>query len=287
MKSTTNGGEVKIDENAPLVVGADGKHSLVARLVQAEEYHTEPVLTCAYYTYWDGIDLDGGEMYSFPQGAVGVWPTNDRLTMIYTAYPFTQFQDVRKNIEARFWKTIESLPRLSERVHNGRQSERFYSTADLPAFYRKAYGPGWALVGDAGMTMDPITGQGIGNAFCDAENLAESIAAAFSGKEPLETCLSKHQRQRDEDTQPMYKFTSQLAAFSPPSLEQQVLFSAMAHKPEAASRFLGFLTGSVPMQEFFSPKNLFNIMGITGMGRILLGKVTTAWKNPVIPSESV
>ena len=176
-----------------------------------------------------------------------------RHSMIYTAYPAAEFQHVRGDIEAYFWKTIDTLPGLAERVHAGKQAERFYGTADLPAFYRKPYGSGWALVGDAGMTMDPITGQGIGNAIRDAERLTEALDAGYAGRVPLETALADYESQRNEDTHPMYEFTSQLAAFTPPSVQEQVLFAALARKPGAADRFFGALTGSVPLQEFFAP----------------------------------
>lgn len=279
-KSGKAGGSSEVAEKARLVIGADGKHSLVAQAVEAEVYHAKPTLTCAYYTYWEGLHLEGGEMYSLPLGAVGVWPTNNGLTMIYTAYPINDFQAVRKNIEAHFWKTIDSLPGLAERVHDGHQAERFYGTADLPAFYRRSYGAGWALVGDAGMTMDPITGQGIGNAFRDAERLAEAIDQGFTGRIPLSAALAEREHQRDQETLPMYDFTSQLAAFQPPSEEQKVLFAAMAKKPESANRFFGMLTGSVPVQEFFSSSNIFRTIGFGGMGQILLSKVTTSRKKP-------
>ncbi len=180
---------------------------------------------------------------------------------------------LRQNIAARFWKTIDALPELAGRVRSGRQAERFYGTADLPAFYRRPYGPGWVLVGDAGLTMDPITGQGIGNAFRDAERMAEAVEAGFSGRLPLDAALADYSSQRDAETLPMYEFTAQLAALTPPTNEQRLLFAALARKPEAASRFFGVLTGSVPVQEFFAPSNLFRIIGLGGMGRLLLSKV--------------
>lgn len=60
------------------------------------------------------------------------------------------------------------------------------------------------------------------------------------------------------------------------SIEQQVMFSALARKPEAASEFFGALSGSVPLQEFFSSANVFRIIGPSGMGRVLFGKLTAA-----------
>ena len=283
VKTGETAGNGEVVEQARLVIGADGKRSLVAQVVEAPVYHTKPVLTCAYYTYWEGIHLNDGEIYNLPQGAVGTWPTNNGLTIIYTAYPIDEFQAVRGNIEGRFWKTIDSLPELAERVHNGRQAERFYGTADLPAFYRRPYGPGWALVGDAGMTLDPITGQGIGNAFRDAERLAEAVDAGFAGRSASRDGAGRLRTPANKDTLPMYDFTSQLAAFPPPAVEQEVLFAAMAKKPEAVNQFFGALTGSIPLQEFFAPRSLFKIMGIAGMGRVLLSKATASRKSAPRP----
>ncbi len=285
-KSSGFNNGISQQETARLVIGADGKHSQVAKEVNAQEYHTKPVLTCAYYSYWEGIEMNAGEMYLQDQGVVGVWPTNDSLTLIYTAYPITKFQEVRKNIEASFWESIDALPKLAERVHNGHMAERFYGTADLPAFYRRPYGPGWALVGDSGLSMDPVTGQGIGNAFRDAERMTAAIDAAFTGKESFETAFTEYERLRNEETLPMYEFTSQITEFLPPPIEQKVLFEAMAHKPEAVDQYLGALTGSVSLQEFFSPRSMLKIMGIGGMGRIFLSNLISGRKLATIPNKA-
>lgn len=126
------------------------------------------------------------------------------------------------------------------------------------------------------MTLDPITGQGIGNAFRDAERLVEAIDSVFSGRSAFETAMAAYEQTRNVDTLPMYEFTAQIASFAPPSIEQQVMFSALARKPEAASEFFGALSGSVPLQEFFSSANVFRIIGPSGMGRVLFGKLTAA-----------
>ncbi len=273
-KKGETGEGVEVGEKAQIIVGADGKHSIVAREMRAEEYKQKSAQTCAYYTYWEGMSLSGGELYALPQAIVGICPTNDGLTMIYTGYPITRFQEIRKNIEKTFWETIDSIPGLAERVHHGRQAERFYGTADLPAYYRQSHGPGWALVGDAGLALDPITGQGIGNAFRDAERLSKAIIEAISGKCSYEEALSTYGHQRDEETLPMYEFTGQTAAFLPPSAEQIELFERLAQKPDAANSFFGMLTGSVPVQEFFSRRNLLSILGVTGLGHMILRKIS-------------
>ena len=76
-------GGAPVTERARLVVGADGRHSAVAKAVGAAAYHVKPALSTAYYTYWSGVELGGGEIYSREcvHRLVGAWPTNDGLVM--------------------------------------------------------------------------------------------------------------------------------------------------------------------------------------------------------------
>jgi flavin-dependent dehydrogenase len=56
-------GGATVTERAGVVIGADGRNSLVARHVRAPAYHAHQSLTCAYYAYWSGIELSGAELY--------------------------------------------------------------------------------------------------------------------------------------------------------------------------------------------------------------------------------
>jgi flavin-dependent dehydrogenase len=270
-KTDASGGG-SVTENARLVIGADGKHSLVAKAVSAPEYHVLKPHTCAYYVYWEGLSLDCGELYNLPEAVVGVWPTNDGQVIIYTGYPISQFDAIRGDIENHFWQTVQAVPSLAERLRAGRPASRFYGTADLPGFYRRPYGPGWALVGDAGLSLDPITGQGIGNAFCDAERLAEAIETGLSGRQPMEKAMRIYEKKRNAETLRMYEFTRQIAAFTPATIQQDVLFASLEKKPAETEKFFGMLTGSVPVKDFFSPGSLFRMIGMGGMARLAFGK---------------
>jgi flavin-dependent dehydrogenase len=263
-------GGTSVTEKARFVIGADGKHSMVAKAVHPQIYHEKPALSMGYYTYWEGVPVEGGEIIGRERRLMGAWPTNNGLVMTYVAWPIQEFHAFRSDIEGNLLRTLDSAGSLGERVRAGKRAERVVGTADLPNYFRKPYGPGWALVGDAGLVQDPITGQGISDAFRDAELLADALDAGFSRRRPLDQALAGYQRRRDDEALPMYEFATQLVTFTPPKMEERLLFESLVGRQDLIDRFLGVLTGSEPMNEFFAPKNLFKIMGARRMGKIML-----------------
>ena len=162
---------------------------------------------------------------------------------------------------------------LGERVRSGRRAERIRGTVDLPNEVRTPFGPGWALVGDAGLVMDPITGQGIGDAFRDAELLTDAVCSGFNGR-PMGEALAGYQGARDEAVLPMFDFTMDVASLAPPPVEARVLFSALAAgKQSEIDRFLAVLSGAIPLRQYMTPGNMRKIVGVRGIARIVVGKV--------------
>ena len=148
-------GGATVTERANMVIGADGMRSIVAQTVQAPMYNAKPTLTCAYFAYWSSIPIEALEIYTPERRVVLAFPTNDNLTCIFVAWPIREFHAFHSDLEENFLKTIALAPSLAERVRSGRREERFMGSGDLPNFYRKPYGPGWALVDDAGYHKDP------------------------------------------------------------------------------------------------------------------------------------
>ncbi len=214
-------------EHARIVIGADGMHSFVAKSVGAQAYNEIPSLSFAYYAYWSDVPLDGAELHFMEDAGVLAFPTNDGLACIAVGGSVESFHAFRDDIEANYMRLVDSAGALSKQVAAGKRETRFQGTADQPNFFRKPYGPGWALVGDAGYHRDFITGLGITDAFRDADLLAAAIDAGLSGRQPLEEALAGYERERNEIATPLYEFTTDLARLeTPPSLELFMRFGA-------------------------------------------------------------
>jgi len=253
-------GGAPVTETAPLVVGADGKHSFVSGAVSAGRYRHRPAASFACYTYWSGVPVTGGELYQRPGRAVAVFPTNDDLVMVYLAAPLAEFGAFRGDVEGHYLKTLDLCGDLGDRVRSAVRAERLRTTPDQPNVFRTSHGPGWALVGDAGVVMDSISAQGITNAFRDAELLAGAIVAGLGGTRPLRVALAAHQRQRDRAIRPMYDFTTRLAEFTPRRVER-LLLGSLAGRPAEVDRFLGAFAGVTPVGEYFTPANVLRLIG--------------------------
>ncbi len=254
-----------VEERAQIVIGADGIHSSVAKAVQAAEYNNVAPLACYFYSYFSGMDVDDIEQYVRMNEGAAYFPTHDGLTLVAVAFPSAKFQEKRTDIEASLRSVHDQVPGLAERLDGARREENWRGTAGVPGYFRKPFGPGWALVGDAGYDRDPITAQGIADSFHDAENITEAIDAGLSGHEPMLGAMAKYEAARDERVMPLYHFTNQLATLEPPPPEMQQLFGALRENQDATNRFFSAICGASSLPEFMSPDNLGRIMGAAGV----------------------
>ena len=249
-----------VSEKARITIGADGMFSLVAKAVKAPEAHNKPPLEGSWYAYWSGVPMEGWNLWLRPGRVIFSYPTNDNLTLIGVAFPARELPQIRKNIEQHHWQAIVNItPDLADRMRAGKRESRFVGGA-IPAHVRRPYGPGWALVGDAGYQKDPCTASGITDAFGSADLLAEAIDAGFSGRQPLEQALADYEAKRNTQELAYYEMTAQFATLDAPPPEFQQMLAALKSNETQRRRFFGVLAHSVPVEEFFSPENMQQIM---------------------------
>ncbi len=253
-----DGGQ-SVVERARVVIGADGKSSRVVKAVEPEKYNEKPELQWSYYTYWSNLPVDGFEIYIRPDRGWGAIETNDGLTMVVVGWPIAEANAYKADHEANYLKTLELVPEFADRVRGATREDRF-TAGVVPNFFRKPFGPGWALVGDAGYTKDPITAQGIPDAFHDAELCATALHETFSGTRSFEDAMSDYQQTRDARVLPMYEFTTQLATLEPPPPELQQLLGAVYGNQDAMDAFVSVNAGTLSPADFFAPEHIGQIM---------------------------
>jgi flavin-dependent dehydrogenase len=254
-----------VEERATIVIGADGEHSLVAKAVGAKEYDTKPPIATYYYSYYSGFAADELEQHVRDYFGIGCFPTHYGQTLIVGVWPSRMFADVRSDLEGHMGKNFSQVPKVGDRIQRATRDDRWYGTAGVANFFRQPFGPGWALVGDAGYNKDPLTAQGISDAFLDADGLAAALDAGWSGRNRLEDALAGHHAARDQRAKPMYDFTCELAKLEPAPPHMQQLFAALHGNQDATNQFFAALTGAVPVPSFMNPENIGRIVAGAGV----------------------
>ncbi len=194
---------------AGIVIGADGRSSTVARLVEAPIYRQGTHACGVIYTFWPGLKNAGNRWYYRPGVSVGAIPTNDGDTCLFTATPAARFQsETRLDLEAGHRRVVEECsPDLARELTDTPPPGKFRGFPGQPGLMRQSHGPGWALVGDAGYFKDPITAHGISDALRDAELLARAVGRGS------EQALAEYQSTRDELSEELFDITDAIAAF--------------------------------------------------------------------------
>jgi flavin-dependent dehydrogenase len=232
------GAPVGID--ARYVIGADGLGSQVARSVGAAINEAGQAGGAVQYAYYDGIPWSGIEFFVAERSFAGVFPTHDGQACIWVCNPSADAKAIRRRTGSRveaFGQLLErSAPELAERVRQARRTSPVQGMLRQPNQLRQAFGPGWALVGDAGYYRDAITAYGISDAFRDAELLAVALDRALDGDGEDTTALAAYQQQRDQALAEIFEITCRLAAYPPvPTfIELQKQLSAAIDKEAAA-----------------------------------------------------
>jgi menaquinone-9 beta-reductase len=248
---TTAGGELR----APLVVGADGTRSAVAKMIGAREYCTTPNGRVFMWAYYDG-DPSNGEMWAgkLDDCAYLVLRSDDGLSLVAACPSIDRRDEVRGNREAVYEAGIRAWPELHAGIAGAPREGPVRTMANMHGYFRESAGPGWVLVGDAGHFKDPSPGQGIADALRQAESLADAIARALGGGSGNpDHVLRDWWRWRDEDAWEMYWFAHDAGMAGPwPRLRLEVL-RRIAADPELTSALLRVFNHDLRPSQLFTP----------------------------------
>jgi 2-polyprenyl-6-methoxyphenol hydroxylase-like FAD-dependent oxidoreductase len=189
------------EATARVVVGADGVRSFVAREVGAQAEHGEPVNRAMYYAYYRGIEPNEGPAAEFHYRGnylVYCFPCDNGLTLLAASVPIAEFAEFKRDPEAKFLSELKAMTALAPRLAKAEREGPIRGTGSIPGYLRIPYGNGWTLVGDAGMVMDPWSGQGIDQASTHAVSLARLLLDYLAGKTEWATAMKAYHRERNE-----------------------------------------------------------------------------------------
>ncbi|MER7981923.1 NAD(P)/FAD-dependent oxidoreductase [Streptomyces sp. NPDC095817] len=253
VRYTTPAGTVTT-EQARLVVGADGMRSLVARKTGAPNVIEHPRMTCTYYSYWSGVPSDF-ELYERTGRWIGVLPTNDDLTLLMAYFPQEDFGQVRKAVEPAYLDAFRTTaPELYERMQAGERVEQLYGTGHQDNYFRKAYGPGWVLVGDAVNHKDSITARGITEAFVQAQTLTDAIGQNLHEDTALKPALRRYENSLGDEALNHYQGALNVAELKPEG-RTDMLRKLVGHQ-QHIDRYFSTLSGACSIDDFYNDELL-------------------------------
>jgi flavin-dependent dehydrogenase len=258
-----DGGEHEL--RAPLVIGADGRRSTVARLVGAERPHRAcPSGRACFYAYWEDARPDWRSTAAqWREGSeLGTaFPCDDGLLLVLLQPPAGRAAEFRADLAGAYTRTALSIPGLAERLAGCRQATKVRAATDIASYFRHSAGRGWALTGDAGHFKDPVTAQGIRDALRYGRALAEA-AAPLLDEDPvrLDAAVARWERERDEDCLEVYQWTNIVARGEPMSALEVELYRMAAEDPRVARELLDVFSRSARPADVFTARRTLGLM---------------------------
>jgi flavin-dependent dehydrogenase len=204
--------------SAPLVIGADGIRSTVARSVDAPVVRRARGAGGAFlYGHWDDLPVEGYEWVYAPSVSAGLIPTNEGRTTVFVGTTPNLMKEARAvaSSDGAFDGLLRSAsPTVADRVAAARRPPRLRGFGGERGYLRQSWGRGWALVGDAGGFEDPLSTHGITDALRDAELLARAVLQVRGGAATEEEALTAYQSARDRTADRLFDVIDTIGSYS-------------------------------------------------------------------------
>jgi len=196
---------------APLTVGADGTRSAVAREAGAATVRVGDGASAIIYGYWSDLPAPGYEWFYRPGHSAGIIPTNAGEVCVFAGTAANHVTaDDRADLPRTYRRLLTAATGGDDgRLAHARPPRRLHTWVGRPSYIRQAHGPGWALVGDAGAYLDPLSTHGITDALRDAELLVR----ALMGTGDVSAALSWFAERRDGVVEPLFRVVDQIAGY--------------------------------------------------------------------------
>lgn len=238
---------------ARIIIGADGITSVVAKEMAAEKLHAAPKLSCIFWTYLKNHSTREVEFYFGPGGSGVCFQTNDNCAILTLTTGISEFKKIRDNGESEFYTRVyENCPKIADYIKSA-ESTPIMGGA-VANFFRQASGKGWALVGDAACTHDPVSASGISDALIAAEILSRNILDSWAlNDESMDLALEDYALRNIKNIKGYYDYwcASLAHQYGNPnddknikSIYQNMFWESLRNNKDKKKAFMGILAQS-------------------------------------------
>ncbi|KIG12807.1 hydroxylase [Enhygromyxa salina] len=270
-----------LEFRAGCVIGADGRHSLVAREVQAPVIEERSDLsTTLYYAHWEGVaDYGDGirdtpaQIHSSCDGfSFVLMPSADAQYMVIAQGRGDSYNALKGSPDAVYDGLLRARPQVWRRLAGARQVGELRGLKKFDNLFRQARGPGWALVGDAYHQKDSLDAQGIYDALLSAKLLADALIGSFAGERELDAALASYANAAHAALAPMFAATMdrvqrEIYEAPPPFVARTLLRWVLTHE-RYARRFMSLVTRRREPAGFLTPPLLLGLAASGAAGRV-------------------
>ncbi|MFI5928447.1 FAD-dependent oxidoreductase [Micromonospora sp. NPDC051543] len=226
------------DVSARLVVGADGRNSSVARWVGARQYLTARSERALLWRYFTGVRIPPALLWHrVGVHIVSILPTGPEDFVVIAQPPERLQGELAGRKVAGFLRHVESVsPEVGHLAASGEPVGDLHRVVRYPSFFRQPFGPGWALVGDAGHAKDATLGHGINDALRNARALAAVLTAHWERPAALSSGLARWARDRDRAELPNYWYGQDIGRGGTVTAMEHAFLAGLQRNPRAVGR---------------------------------------------------
>jgi 2-polyprenyl-6-methoxyphenol hydroxylase-like FAD-dependent oxidoreductase len=257
-------GGARLNIEAKLVVGADGRNSRVAELVGLPAKET-PNGRFAYFAHYQNLPLASGtrsQIWFLEPDVAYTFPNDDGVTLVAAFIARAKAPEWKMDPEAAMMRLFEGLPRAPSFAQALRVTP-FMGIIEYPNLHRAVSKPGLALIGDAALSIDPLWGIGCGWALQSAEWLADAVGRTCTGStEDLDRSLSAYAKRHRSELAGHQFLIEDFSTGRPFNLLERVTFSAAARDPVCADTFSAFGSRCIGVGRFLRPDALARAMWV-------------------------
>jgi len=249
---------------APVVLGADGYNSIVARKMNLYEMDLD-YTSIAIRCYYEGVKglTDQIELHYIKEvnpGYLWLFPAGEGRANIGIGLSKSDAKKENRTLREILDEVTQS-EYFKDRFSEARQLEKPVGwNLPLGSLHRKNHGDGFMLLGDAAGIIDPFTGEGIGNAMVSGKYAIETIARCKKTGDYSEKSLSTYDRLLWNEIGKELKTSTKLQQLARSRFLLNFVINRAARNEEVQDIISGMLSNEIPKDELSSPMFYFKIL---------------------------